>query len=349
MPRMVIRLSRQYKRRLRRTMLRIRHDADLRRRYQIVLHAAEGVSQRRIAQMLQCSPTTVKRVQRRFVEAGEAGLIDRREDNGQPKVTEDYMATLIEVVGGSPRDYGRSRPTWTQPLLVEVLAEQTGIRISVSTMSVLLSSLGIRRGWPKPTVRCPWPKARKTACIRRIQRLIEGAGPNQVVVWEDEADIDLNPRIGPDYMLPGQQKQVPTPGQNVKRYVAAALDAHHDRLVWVTGARKHSGLFIELLRALLRRYGRRRVIHLILDNFRIHKSRQVQAFLGSCRGRIRLHFLPPYCPDDNRIERALWREIHANVTRNHQCETIESLMGEVEQELRRRDRLAASRQRRHAA
>jgi transposase len=330
-------------------MLKIRHDADLRRRYQIVLHSAEGVGRRRIAQMLQCSPTTVSRVQRRFLGAGEAGLIDRREDNGHPKVTEDYVAVLIELVAGSPRDCGRSRPTWTQPLLVDVLAEQTGIRISVSTMSVLLRSLGIRRGWPKPTVQCPWSKARKAACLRRIRRLIERAGPNEVVVWEDEADIDLNPRIGPDYMLPGQQKQVSTPGQNVKRYVAAALDAHHDRLVWVTGARKHSGLFIDLLRALLRRYGGRRVIHVILDNFRIHKSRQTEAFLRSRPGRIRLHFLPPYCPDDNRIERSLWREIHANVTRNHQCETIEALMGEVEQELRRRDRHAAYRAPRHAA
>jgi transposase len=29
-----------------------------------------------------------------------------------------------------------------------------------------------------------------------------------------------------------------------------------------------------------------------------------------------LHFLPPYCPDDNRIER-LWKDLHDNVTRNH--------------------------------
>ena len=29
-----------------------------------------------------------------------------------------------------------------------------------------------------------------------------------------------------------------------------------------------------------------------------------------------LHFLPPYCPDHNRIER-LWKDLHDNVTRNH--------------------------------
>ena len=44
-------------------------------------------------------------------------------------------------------------------------------------------------------------------------------------------------------------------------------------------------------------------MHLILDNYRIHSSVQVQAALARLDGRVVLHFLPPYCPDHNRIER----------------------------------------------
>ena len=40
------------------------------------------------------------------------------------------------------------------------------------------------------------------------------------------------------------------------------------------------------------------------------------------------HFLPPYCPDDNRIER-VWLHLHANVTRNHRCGGMEELMRHV--------------------
>ncbi len=40
-----------------------------------------------------------------------------------------------------------------------------------------------------------------------------------------EADIDLNPRIGADWTLPGEQRTVMTPGKKVKRYFAAAMDA----------------------------------------------------------------------------------------------------------------------------
>ena len=41
-------------------------------------------------------------------------------------------------------------------------------------------------------------------------------------------------------------------------------------------------------------------------------------------GRIELHFLPPYCPDANRIEWG-WQDFHANVTRNHRCKTLRAL------------------------
>jgi transposase len=54
-------------------------------------------------------------------------------------------------------------------------------------------------------------------------------------------------------------------------------------------------------------------------------------------GKVRLHFLPPYCPDHNRIER-IWKDLHDNVTRNHGCKDMEELMSEVHQYLRHRRR-----------
>jgi len=71
------------------------------------------------------------------------------------------------------------------------------------------------------------------------------------------------------------------------------------------------------------------VIHVILDNFAIHSSRQTQDWLSEHGQKIRLHFLPPYCPDDNRIERKLWREVHANVTINHDRDGIDLLCNDV--------------------
>ena len=339
--------SRQQKRRFRRRAAKIR-DVHHRRRYDIVLHAAEGRACRRIAAMLHCSLSTVSRTLKRFAEGGEAGLVDRREENGHPKVTETYVSVLIVVVAHSPQDCDYRRTTWTLELLVDCLKDITGIAISTTTMSRLLKSLGIRRGRPRPIVECPWPKARRTRRIRQIRRLIETLPPDEAAVWEDELDLDLNPKLGPDYMLPGQQKRVLTPGQNVKRYIAGALDTKTNRITHVVGEKKRSTLFIALLEKLSKTYAAARRIHVILDNYTLHNSRQTRAFVESLEGRIVLHFLPPYCPNDNRIERSLWREVHANITRNHRCETIDELVRDVCRELAARNRKAAAARRRTA-
>ena len=348
MERIVITLSRQVKRRFRRIISKTK-DARVRTRYLIVLHSTNGQGRRQIAHMLVCSPATVDRVRHRYVAEGEGGLVDRRGDSGSAKVTDDYILELLQVVRGSPLDYGHRRPTWTQELLVRVLAARTGVTISVSTMCRLLRRLGIRRGMPKPIVGCPWsPRARKRR-IRLIRRLLETLPPDEVALYEDEIDIHLNPKIGPDYMVPGQQKTVRTPGQNVKHYVAGALDAQTGRVIWVDGKRKRSALFIALLQKLDRVYAGEKVIHLILDNYVIHSSKITRRAVEKFDGRMVLHFLPPYCPDDNKIERCVWRDLHANVTRNHRCRTMGELMGEVRFYLAKVNRAAAAKRRRKAA
>jgi transposase len=139
----------------------------------------------------------------------------------------------------------------------------------------------------------------------------------------------VNPKIGYDWMLRGEQKEVLTPGQNVKRYVAGALEVGTGRLVWVFGERKASGLFVSLLETLGQVYREAKVIHVILDNARLHTSQYTQRRIEGMGGRIVLHFLPPYCPNDNPIER-VWHDLHENVTRNHQRQTIQDLIADAD-------------------
>jgi transposase len=173
--------------------------------------------------------------------------------------------------------------------------------------------------------------------LRQIRKLVRNVRRGDVVVYVDEVDIHLNPKIGPDWMLCGQQKKVLTPGKNDKRYLAGALDARTGRLTWVEADRKTSDLFILLLWQLLKEYPRAKCIHVVLDNFKIHHSQRTQLALAATSGRIRLHFLPPYCPDHNRIER-VWKDLHDNVTRNQCCQNMKQLMTEVYAYLRCRNR-----------
>jgi transposase len=338
MARMVVRLTPSVKRQLRR-MRRKTRDKGLAMRCQIVLLSAKGRTRAAVAEAVGCSLSWVYQMLARFREGGVAGLIDRREDNGELKLDERYLGLLHDLVDGSPRDHGYPRPTWTQELLVKVMQQKTGVKVHTGTMSRALKTIRARLGRPRPTVGCPWSKRAKKARLRALDRLIDALEPDEAAVYLDEVDIHLNPKIGPDWMNRGTQKAVLTPGKNVKRYLCGALDAVSGKITWVAGQRKNSALFIDTLQRLARVYDGKRRVHVILDNFRIHDSKASQAAVESLDGKIVLHFLPPYCPEGNRIERE-WLDLHAAVTRNHRCRDIEELMQEIRAWLARRNRAA---------
>ena len=337
MQKIVLKVSISVKERLSKGLRRCR-DAGTRLRYLMIFNVIHGRSTRQTAETLKVHHTTVGRVVEKFRQYGEAGLYDGRADNGSDKLDEDYLSRLHTIVGKTPQEYGWRRPTWTRELLVETMVRLTGIRIHVTTMSRALALIKARRGRPKATVGCPWSKGAKTRRLNRLQKLIATLPRRERVFYEDEVDIHLNPKIGLDWMVSGQQKEVETPGQNEKRYLAGALDVRTGVLVWVEGERKTSYLFLDLLDKLRKQYPNERCLHVILDNYRVHKSEIVQAALGGyLAGKIKLHFLPPYCPDDNKIER-VWQDLHANVTRNHCEPTMVHLMVEVRYYLRKRNR-----------
>lgn len=306
-------------------------------RYLIILNNWSGRSAREIARLLQIHNTTVYRVVRNFRACGEASLWDGREDNGREKLCADYLGLLDRIVRSSPQEHGWRRPTWTRETLVETMRRKTGIRIHVATMSRALALIRARRANPRPRVRCPWFPAVKTRRINALRQLLVTLPRREVAVYEDEVDVHLNPKIGLDWMGRGQQKEAVTPGQNEKRYVAGAQDVRTGAIHWVEAEQKNSYLFWDLLYKLTKVYAQAKVIHVILDNYGIHSSQIIGVALANFASRIRLHFLPPYSPDDNAIER-VWKDLHANVTRNHNCATMTELMAEVRYYLRKRNR-----------
>jgi len=300
-------------------------DADLRDRCRVLLKVHAGKSPHAAAREIGCAPWTACRIVARFVAEGEASVFDGRGGNGRCKVGPEVLAGIVALLQHTPERYGFLRPTWTLELLARVIAQELQVTLSVGHVWKVVKRLKVRWGRPRPVVSCPWPQVRRERRLAELRRLALHPGPREVVVYADEVDLHLNPKIGPDWMLPGVQRRVVTPGKNQKHYLAGAYDPHRGQFVGVDGDRKATWLFLNLLRALWWAYPWARKIHVILDNYVIHKTRLVADLLRQMGAKIRLHFLPPYCPQANRIER-LWQDLHANVTRNHRCPTMRRLL-----------------------
>lgn len=336
----VVKLSRQRKRLLMRAFHKP-NDWRSKRNILLVLAAAAGETPATIARLLQLAPCSVGRIKRRFLQKGLQGIKDGRTLRGPLKATREVAEVLFELVRASPQDYGLCRPTWTRALLAEQIHTETGVRLSVSTVGRLLARIGARWNRARPVVKCPWPEDKRKERLREIGKILARLPPDQIALFQDEVDIHLNPKIGFDWMIRGQQKQVLTPGQNAKRYLAGALEPASGGLVWVSGERKDSALFICLLRRLALSYGEFKRIHLIVDNYCTHKSKATRQALEKLRGTIQLHFLPPYCPQGNKIE-LVWLHFHRNVTCNHRCQSIEQLMQRSEHYLTDRSGAASA-------
>src|ERR1019366_4914247 len=76
-----------------------------------------------------------------------------------------------------------------------------------------------------------------------------------------------------------------------------------------------TGIRSRLLESIAALYPMVALIHVFLDNARYHHARLVQEWLARPACRIKLHFIPSYCPHLNPIER-LWGLMHRNVTHN---------------------------------
>lgn len=318
--------TRPVRRQLKR-MIQKSRDADEVRRATAIQNLMDGASIRTVATRLSAARSTVYRWAGWYHEGGVMAL--RSMPRGRPAttVTAELAEALQQLLAEPPRAWGYLRSTWNSELLAVALAEHYGFDVHASTVRRLLPRLGYAWRRARPTLHRHDPrKSRRLAAIREALDQAE-QDPDTEVLFVDEADVDLNPRIGFAWRRRGQQTAVPTPGNNRKHYLAGALHAHSGRVVHVDGPRKDTALFLALLRTLRKTYRRARRICLIVDNYIIHRSRLTQRWLAH-NPKFELLFQPAYHPWVNRIER-LWKQLHDTVTRNHGCSTLNELLAQV--------------------
>jgi transposase len=234
----------------------------------------------------------------------------------------DRLRMLVEV---DPSDLGWARSRWSSELLALQLAQEFGVKIHESYVRRLLPRMHIVYRRPAPYIRRIDPH--KETKLARIRELIENLPDDEVVIYEDEVDIHLLPKMGPQWTPKGVQPQVGTPGQNAKRYLAGGINVRTGDVHWLEGTRKNSELFFHFLFLLAVLYPAAKRIHVIVDNYIIHKSKVLQKMMKKTglTDLIQIEFLPTYSPKYNPVER-LWKCLHDTVTRNHRHEKVDQLM-----------------------
>ena len=317
----VTEIERAVRRRLERVVKTTR-DKDYARRALAILHLWEADGNvARAARRVRAARSSVYRWRSSFESCGERGLCSQPRGRTDWKATAEVLELLETMVREDPRELGYLRSRWSSELLALALARRGGVDVHATTVRRWLARLEYRYRRARPTLHRRDP--RKAQRLQAIEAALADEAPYTEVFFVDEADVELNPRIGCAWMRRGEQTAVPTPGQNHKHYIGGALHAATGRVVWVEHQRKNSVLFVKLLEQLRRRYRRATRMVLIVDNYRIHTSQLVERWLERNR-KFQLLFQPAYHPWVNVIER-LWKAMHDTVTRNHRCRSMYEL------------------------
>ena len=299
-------------------------DPAVRLRAHILLLLADGYPWSQITAMLFTSPRTISRWKQRFERDGVQAVCRVR--RGRAAVLGVWWVAVVIrwVLKKTPRDFGLLRSRWSCATMVLLLWEEHRLEVSAETIRRVLAREQIVWRHPRPVLGPKGPEDEQK--LRKLRHLLSHLPDGETAVFEDEVDVNLNPKIGSMWMRRGEQAQVVTPGNNVKRYLAGSLDWRSGKLlVSSPGTQRNAKLFVAHLDDLRRRLRCYRHIHVICDNAKFHDCRLVQEFLARWSHRISLHFFPTYAPQTNPIERVWWH-LHEEITRNHRCQTIDQLI-----------------------
>ena len=185
---------------------------------------------------------------------------------------------------------------------------------SRSGLIALLHRLGLEYHKPNVIPR-KLNEEKQKAFIASYENLLNSLGDDEAVLFADAVHPTHAARpVG--CWAPSEEKLAieQTSGrQRINIHGAIDLETGQTRMIEAQTVDALST--IKLLESIEALYPLLALIHVFLDNASYHHAKIVREWLAQPGRRIKLHFIPAYCPHLNPIER-LWGVMHRNVTHN---------------------------------
>jgi len=270
------------------------------KRVRIVLLTADGLGVMAIMREAKASKTSVWRWQERFAEAGVAGLLrDRSKKPGKAPIADDIKRKVIEMAV-------KERPANATHWSVRMLGEAVGV--SHTSVQRILREHGLKPHLTRTFKVSTDPDF--SAKVKDIVGLYMNPPEKAIVLSVDEkSQIQALDRTQPG--LPIKKGRAGTMTHDYKRNgtttLFAALDVATGEVIGECLPRHRAKEFIGFLKKIDRIVAKHLDLHLVVDNYKTHKTKEVQAWLAR-HPRFKLHFTPTSCSWLNLVER-LFAEI----------------------------------------
>lgn len=149
--------------------------------------------------------------------------------------------------------------------------------------------------------------------IREYEALKRGLSPNETICFIDGVHPTHNTKLGYGWIQKGERKEIPTNTGRQRLNLSGAFDIFSKKVLVQEDSSLNAESIIAFLNSLEAVYPEMSKIHVFCDNARYYKNKEVTAHL--VHSKIEMHFLPPYSPNLNPIER-LWKLMNEKVLYN---------------------------------
>jgi transposase len=279
----------------------------LTRRANALVLLDDGWSCQEVADALLLNDDTIRGWHKLFEQRGIEGLSGFDMGGSAGFLSTAQEDALKAFVGATLPRSTRQVGAWIEQEFGLVYESRSGL-------IALLHRLGLEYHKPEVISRKLNVDTQK-AFIENYDKLLNSLGDNEAVLFADAVHPTHAARpVG--CWAPKQDNLAieQTSGrQRINIHGAINLETGQTRMIDVETVDAAST--ITLLDAIEALYPLLALIHVFLDNARYHHAKLVQEWLARPDCRIKLHFIPAYCPHLNPIER-LWGVMHRNVTHN---------------------------------
>ena len=267
----------------------------------------DGWSCQQVAYALLLDDDTIRGWRKLFEQRGVEGLTSFDVGGSTSYLTAKQEDNLKTWVGAALPRSTRQIGAWIEKEFGLVYESRSGL-------IALLHRLGLEYHKPDVIPR-KLDEVKQKAFIESYNKLLNSLGDNEAVLFADAVHPTHAARPAGCW-APGQEKLAieQTSGrQRINIHGAIDLETGQTQMIEALTVDAVSTIrLLELIEAL---YPMLVLIHVFLDNARYHHAKLVREWLARPGCRIKLHFIPPYCPHLNPIER-LWAVMHRHVTHN---------------------------------
>jgi transposase len=189
-------------------------------------------------------------------------------------------------------------------VLAAYIKDQYDIDYTINGATKLLHRLGFVY---KQTTLIPGKLDEKAqAKFKKLyERMRDTLPDDEVILFGDGVHPSHNVHATKAWIKKGQDKQVPTNTGRKRLNINGVLDIEKMETVIHFADTLNAQTTRDLFDKIQAAYPDKRKIYLIIDNASYYKNKELRVYLRRRKCRIKVHFLPPYSPNLNFIER-LW-------------------------------------------